>query len=174
MRWYWIDRYTKFVSGQSAVAVKAVSLGESHLHEYFYGYPVMPNSLIVEGLAQTGGILLAESKNYEAQIVLAKVSKSVFHFPARPGDTLEYTATIENVTEGGALISGTSRVGDRVQAELEFYLAILGEKFGSQRLFKPAHYFGLLSLLRVYDVAVSPEGERLEVPEKLRPVTSFV
>ena len=169
MRWYWIDRYTEFVSGQKAVSVKAVSLGEEHLHDYFYGYPVMPNSLIVEGIAQTGGILLAESTDYEAQIVLAKVSKSLFHFPARPGDTLEYTTVIENQGAEGALISGVSRVGERVQAEIELYLAILGEKHGGQKLFRPAHYFGLLSLLGVYDVAVSAEGERLQMPAKLQP-----
>lgn len=173
MRWYWIDRYTEFVSGQRAVAVKAVSLGEEHLHNYFYGYPVMPNSLIVEGMAQTSGILLAESTNFEAKVVLAKVSKSVFHFPARPGDTLEYTTVIENKTDAGALVVGTSRVGDRVQAEVELYLAMLGDKFAGQQLFRPGHFFGLLSLLRVYDVAVSADGERLEVPEKLRPATSF-
>lgn len=171
MRWYWIDRYTEFVSGQKAVSRKAVSLGEPHLHEYFYGYPVMPNSLIVEGIAQTGGILLAEALDYEAQIVLAKVSKSVFHFPARPGDTLEYTVQIENQGEEGALIGGTSRVGDRVQAEVELYLAILGEKHGGQQLCRPEHYFGLLSLLRVYDVAVTADGERKTMPEKLRPTS---
>jgi len=167
MRWYWIDRYTEFISGKQATAIKSVSLGEEHIHNYYFGHPVMPNSLIVEGIAQTGGILLAEAMDFEAQIVLAKVSKSVFHFPARPGDTLEYTTVIENSGDEGALILGTSRVGDRVQAEVELYLAILGEKHGGQRLFRPVHYFGLLSLLRVYEVAVSATGERLKMPEKL-------
>lgn len=169
MRWYWIDKYTEFVSGQKAVATKCVTLGEAHLLDYYYGHPVMPNSLVLEGFAQTGGILLAESTGYEAQIVLAKVSKSVFHFKARPGDTLEYSTVIENQGKEGALIVGTSRRNGEVQADIEMYLAILGEKYGGQRLFQPGHYFGLLSLLGVYDVAVSAEGERLEMPEKLVP-----
>lgn len=169
MRWYWIDRYTEFVSGTRAVAQKAVSLGEEHLHNYFHGYPIMPPSLIVEGIAQTSGLLLAESRGYEAQIVLAKVSRSVFHFPVRPGQTLEYTTVIENQSREGALISGTSRVEGRVQAEVELYLAILGEKHGQKELFRPDQYHALITLLHVYKVAVSPEGERLTVPERLLP-----
>jgi 3-hydroxyacyl-[acyl-carrier-protein] dehydratase len=51
MRWFWIDRFTEFVSGSHAVAVKGVSLAEDHLHEHHAGYPIMPNSLVIEGVA---------------------------------------------------------------------------------------------------------------------------
>ena len=57
MRWIWIDRFVEFESGRRAVAIKNVSLAEEHLHDHFPGYPIMPNSLITEGLAQTGGLL---------------------------------------------------------------------------------------------------------------------
>ncbi len=103
MRWYWIDCFTEFVSGQHAVAIKNVSLGEDHLHGYFPSYPVMPNSLIVEGIAQTGGTLVAEATDFRSRLVLAKLSKVQFHFLARPGDTLRYTARIEQQNQDGAL-----------------------------------------------------------------------
>jgi len=58
MRWIWIDRFLTFESGKSARAVKNLSLAEDHFREHFPGYPVMPASLMLEGLAQTGGILV--------------------------------------------------------------------------------------------------------------------
>ena len=75
MRWFWIDRFLEFRSGQYAKAVKNVSLAEDHLHDHFPGYPVMPSSLVVEGLAQTGGLLVGEHSNFEEQGGLAKVPK---------------------------------------------------------------------------------------------------
>ena len=55
MRWIWIDKFLEFRSGQFARAIKNLTLAEEHLHDHFPGYPVMPASLIIEGLAQTGG-----------------------------------------------------------------------------------------------------------------------
>ena len=60
MRWFWIDRFIEFESGSYAKSVKNVTLAEEHLHDHFPGFPVMPGSLMIEGLAQTGGILLDE------------------------------------------------------------------------------------------------------------------
>ena len=57
MRWIWIDRFESFQSGKSAVAVKAVTAAEEHLHDLYPGFPVFPASLIIEGMAQTAGIL---------------------------------------------------------------------------------------------------------------------
>ena len=54
MRWFWIDRFVEFVPGSHAKAVKNVTLAEEHLHDHFPGFPVMPGSLMLEGMAQTG------------------------------------------------------------------------------------------------------------------------
>ena len=61
MRWIWIDKFVEFRSGEFARAVKNLTLAEEHLHDHYPGYPVMPASLIIEGLAQTGGILVGEA-----------------------------------------------------------------------------------------------------------------
>ena len=90
MRWFWIDRYTEFVSGQHATAIKNVSLAEDHLHDHFPGAPVMPNSLVLEGMAQAAGLLVAQANDFRYEVVLAKVAKAEFHFLGRPGDTLVY------------------------------------------------------------------------------------
>src|SRR5215216_1556181 len=106
MRWFWFDRYTEFVSGKHAVGVKNVSLAEEHLHDHFPGAPVMPNTLIIEGLAQTGGLLVAEHGGFVERVILAKIAKARFHFAAVPGDTLEYRTTIDDIQKDGAIVSG--------------------------------------------------------------------
>src|SRR4051812_49528845 len=73
MRWIWIDKFLEFRSGQFARAIKNLTLAEEHLHDHFPGYPVMPASLIIEGLAQTGGILVGEAGGFAEEGVLAQI-----------------------------------------------------------------------------------------------------
>ena len=167
MRWYWIDRFTEFTSGQYAVATKNVTLGEDYLLGNFYNYPLMPNPLILEGMAQTAGMLMGEASNFHDRLALAKVGKVEFHFAARPGDQLTYRAEIAKRMDEGAMISATSHVGDRLQANAEFVLAILGDKFEGQRLFQPGDFARLVRVLGVYDVAVDQDGNRLQIPERV-------
>src|SRR3974377_1755656 len=119
MRWYWIDRFIEFESGRYAKAVKNISLAEDHLHDHFPSYPVIPNSLVIEGLAQTGGLLVCEYNQFAEKVVLAKVARAEFNWEAPPGATLTYTTTIVYIKDGGAMVTGTSHKGDRLHAEME-------------------------------------------------------
>ena len=84
MRWIWIDKFLEFRSGQFARAIKNLTLAEEHLHDHFPGYPVMPASLIIEGLAQTGGILVGEAGGFAEKVILAKIPRAEFFgWPAR-------------------------------------------------------------------------------------------
>ncbi len=123
MRWIWIDRFTSFESGKSATAVKNLSLAEDHFADHMPGYPVMPAPLILEGLAQTGGILVGEANNYTKNVVLAKIPKAKFTRDARPGESLTYTTKIERMSEVGGLVSGTVHVGDELIGEAEIFFA---------------------------------------------------
>lgn len=167
MRWIWIDRFTEFESGKRAQAIKNLTLAEEHLHDHFFGYPVMPNSLIVEGLAQTGGILVGETSNFEAKVILAKLSRATFHFPALPGDTLTYTAVIEAVKPDGAVVAATSHVGDRLQAEAEIFFAHLDDNKRVKNLFEPKNFVFTLKLLGVFDVGRGADGAKLAEPPGL-------
>ena len=109
MRWIWIDRFTDFVSGQKASAIKNVSLAEEHLHDHFEGYPVMPASLIIEAMAQTSGILVGEARQFKEKVILAKISKAVFHRVVRPGEQLIFDAFISHISEDAAAVTGTVR-----------------------------------------------------------------
>ena len=104
MRWIWIDRFDEFVRGERAVAIKAVSRSEDHLHDHFPGDPQMPASLMIEGMAQTGGILLGHANDFEHLVILAKVPKATFHRAAYPGDVLQYEATVQTLGEQGGSV----------------------------------------------------------------------
>ena len=107
MRWIWIDKFTEFTSKRSATAVKNVSLAEEHLHDLYPAFPIVPHSLIVEGMAQTAGILVGEARDFAEKVILAKIGKASFHRLVRPGETSTYAARIEQLSEQGASIHGT-------------------------------------------------------------------
>jgi len=123
MRWIWIDRFLSFESGKSASAVKNLSLAEDFFGEHFPGYPVMPAPLILEGLAQTGGILVGEANNFGKNVVLAKIPKAHFRREAFAGESLTYTTTLLQLSEIGGLVAGTVQVGDELIAEAEIFFA---------------------------------------------------
>ena len=122
MRWTWIDRFVSFAPGKSAVAVKNLSLAEDHFADHFPGFPVMPAPLILEGLAQTGGILVGHANNFEKNVVLAKMSAK-FHREALAGEQLTYAVTLLDLNDTGARVSGTARSGTDLVAEAEIMFA---------------------------------------------------
>jgi len=108
----WIDRIVELVPKERMVAIKHVSMAEEHLHDHFpstptrRAMPIMPMSLIVEGMAQTAGVLVGHAEGFKEKVVLAKVSKAKLDREATPGCTLRYTATIEQFTAAGASTKG--------------------------------------------------------------------
>lgn len=107
MRWLWIDRFVGFEAGRSARAVKNITSAEEHLSDHFPGLPVMPASLIIEGMAQTGGILVGHARGFREKVILAKVVKAVFHREAGPGDRLIFeTQVLGEVRDEGASTTG--------------------------------------------------------------------
>src|SRR6266568_2351831 len=104
MRWIWIDRFTEFRRGEFARAVKQLSLAEDIFTEHFPGYPVMPAAFILEGLAQTGGILVGEANDFREKVVLAKILSAHFKREAMAGEILVYDVEILNLRPEGASI----------------------------------------------------------------------
>jgi len=159
MRWFWVDRFTEFVSGQTATSEKSVSLSEEVVDDY---------APVVEGLAQTGGLLLGQMSDFKDRVVLAKISKSKFHFEAYPGDTLTYHITLGPQEGIGAVAVGTSHVNGRLQAEIELMFAKLDdERFNNVELFEPAEFCRMIRLLRIFEVGVNPDGTPIQVPEHM-------
>jgi len=132
MRWIWIDRFVEFNSGRSAKAVKNLSLAEDHFADHFPGYPVMPAALILEGLAQTGGILVGEAKQFREKVVLAKIPRAVFHREMLAGEQLIYEVDLLHLRDEGASVAGKVVVAGTVTAEAEIFFAHLDQSRSKQ------------------------------------------
>ena len=118
MRWMWIDRIEEFETRRRALAIKNISLAEEHLHDHWAAYPIMPHSLMIEGMAQTGGILVGQACDFEHDVVLAKITKAEFSDIAIPGDQLTYEAIIENLVDEAASIKGIVRKNGEIIGEI--------------------------------------------------------
>jgi len=119
LRWIWIDKFIEFNSGKNAVAVKNVTMAEEHLHDNFPGFPIMPECLMIESMAQTAGLLVGEARNYKEKVILAKINKAVFFHYVRPGDTLKIHAKIESITAEAASTTGKITRDDEMIAEID-------------------------------------------------------
>ena len=125
MRWMWIDRIIELVPQERMVAIKNVSLAEEHLHDHFAAaaseglaaLPLMPASLIVEGLAQTGGVLVGHAAGFKHNVILAKVNKFELLRDATPGCTLRYTVVVERLDHIGASVNGTIDLMDHARPD---------------------------------------------------------
>jgi 3-hydroxyacyl-[acyl-carrier-protein] dehydratase len=144
MRWIWIDRFVTFESRKSARAVKNLSLAEDYFEQHLPGYPIMPACFILEGLAQTGGILVGEANDFKEKVVLAKITSARFHREAVAGETLFYDVEMLTLRPDGASIVGkvlaappgaaTFEPAGAPLAEAEIFFAHL-DQARSQQLF---------------------------------------
>ncbi len=153
MRWIWIDRFEEFVPGERAVSVKNVTLAEEHLHDHFPGFPVMPASLLIEGMAQTAGILVGHARNFAEKVILAKVKRAVFHELVRPGDQVRFEAHIERIQDAAAVTQGVIRRGDALIGEVELVFShidqnISGLEFPEENFVFTGEFMSLLKMHR--------------------------
>jgi 3-hydroxyacyl-[acyl-carrier-protein] dehydratase len=149
MRWIWIDKFVEFKSGESAVAIKNVTLAEEHLHDHFPGFPVMPETLMIEAMAQTSGILVGEAKNFQEKVILAKVKKAVFYDYVKPGDTIQLEAKIESIADEAASTSGRIKCGEKLIAEIDLMFShidqnLAGKKFPEENFVFTETFMSLL------------------------------
>ena len=134
MRWIWIDKFLEFEPGRSAVALKNVTLAEEHVHDHFTGFPMMPECLMIEAMAQTAGILVGQARNFEEKVILAKIKKAAFFHYVRPGDTITLHARIESIAPEAASTEGEIRRGDEIIAKISLMFShidknLAGKKF---------------------------------------------
>lgn len=125
MRWIWVDRFVEFTPRQSARAVKNTTVTEDHFAQHFPGYPVMPASLMLEGLAQTGGILVGHANDFKEKVVLAKIGKAYFHRDVLAGEELLYDVKMIDLREEAATIEGKITSGGELIGEAEIMFAHL-------------------------------------------------
>jgi 3-hydroxymyristoyl/3-hydroxydecanoyl-(acyl carrier protein) dehydratase len=128
MRYLLLDRITELVPSERATGVKCVSLADDIFVDHFPGHPIMPGALIVEGLAQLGGVLLEATIRHrglpERHAVLSIIERAKFRRPVRPGDKMELEARLITAREEGGQVRVWARVDGQVATEAELSYAL--------------------------------------------------
>ena len=170
MRWIWIDRILELEKGKRCVAIKNVSLAEDVLHDHFPAsddrpaIPVLPNTLIIEGMAQTAGILVGHANEFRENVILAKINKAVFKSAATPGQTLRFEAILDRMDIAGAATTGIVDCIDpatgqtKPQAEINLMFSHIDHQGSDLPLPKYNFVFSghFLDLLRQSGIEINP------------------
>jgi beta-hydroxyacyl-ACP dehydratase FabZ len=117
-----IDRIVRFVPGEEIVALKNVTMNEPFFQGHFPAKPVMPGVLIIEALAQAGGILAAEIRGSEKRgeiIYFMGMDAVRFRKPVVPGDQLMLEARVLKMRSRVAKMAGRALVDGQLVAEAE-------------------------------------------------------
>lgn len=123
-----VDRILHVEPGQRAVAVKCVSVNEPYFPGHYPGQPIMPGVLILEAMAQVGGIALSGGEERPEKIpLLAGVEKARFRRPVTPGDRLEIETTVARVRGNMGKIESVAWVDGKVVAEAELLFTWVDE-----------------------------------------------
>ncbi|HLL02240.1 MAG TPA: 3-hydroxyacyl-ACP dehydratase FabZ [Myxococcaceae bacterium] len=140
MRYVLLDRITRLVPAELAQGVKCVSLADDIFVDHFPGHPVMPGALIVESLAQLGGVLveatLRERGRNDLHALLTMVDRAKFRRLVRPGDKMELETRLITAREEGGQVRATASVDGQLVAEAELTFAfaeVKSEKLRARR-----------------------------------------
>ena len=129
MRYVLLDRITALEPPERARGVKCVSLSDDVFADHFPGHPVMPGALVVESLAQLGGVLCEATMRLQGRndlhALLVGIERAKFRRMVRPGDRLELEAVALRVQEAGGQVRASAQLDGQlaVEAELTFAFA---------------------------------------------------
>lgn len=114
-----VDRVLEFEPQRRVLASKNVTINEPFFAGHFPGHPIMPGVLIVEGMAQAGGLLLMDELGEPGSKVVYFMALDDVRFrrPVRPGDALEYEVELVQVRGSVFRMRGVTRVDGQVVAE---------------------------------------------------------
>ncbi|TKD07552.1 3-hydroxyacyl-ACP dehydratase FabZ [Polyangium fumosum] len=127
VRYLLLDRITRLEPPRLATGVKCVSLSDDTFADHFPGHPMMPGALVIEALAQLGGVLLEATRRAEGHedvhALLTMIDHARFRRVVRPGDKLELEAETILAREEGGQVKGKARVDGEVVATAELGFA---------------------------------------------------
>ncbi len=127
-----VDRVVGMEVGKSIVAYKNVSISEPVFEGHFPGHPIYPGVMIIEGMAQAGGILAFQSSSEAEQeaakekvVYFMSIDKAKFRHPVRPGDRLEYRLEVLKHRGDIWVLQGRAYVDDNLVTEAELKAMIV-------------------------------------------------
>ena len=114
-----IDRVIEFEATKRLVAIKNVTINEPFFQGHFPGYPIMPGVLVVEAMAQAGGIIMmAEIPDREKKLVVfTGIERAKFRRPVTPGDQLRIEVEVLSFRMRAGRIEGKAYVGEKLACE---------------------------------------------------------
>jgi 3-hydroxyacyl-[acyl-carrier-protein] dehydratase len=120
-----VDRVIEFEVGKRAVGIKNVTINEHFFQGHFPQYPVMPGVLIVEALAQTGGIALGTMDEYKGRIAFfAGIDNVRFKRQVKPGDTLRLEVELTQLRRSIGTASALATVDGEVACKGDIMFAL--------------------------------------------------
>ncbi|MBI5406389.1 MAG: 3-hydroxyacyl-ACP dehydratase FabZ [Nitrospirae bacterium] len=127
-----VDRIIEIDLGKRIVGIKNVSVNEPFFQGHFPGYPVMPGVLIIEAMAQVGGVLAFKSVEEKMDIsgklvYFAGIDKAKFRKPVFPGDQIRFELEVIHVKEPYWKLKGLALVDGKKVCEAEL-MALVGDK----------------------------------------------
>lgn len=127
-----LDRVTEIVKSESLIGYKNVTIGDQVFQGHFPGHPIYPGVMILEGMAQAGGILafksmddMTEEEAANKVVYFMSIDKAKFRHPVRPGDKLEYHISVIKRKGSIWLLAGKAYVDSKVVSEAELKAMIV-------------------------------------------------
>ncbi|MCI0500874.1 MAG: 3-hydroxyacyl-ACP dehydratase FabZ [Epsilonproteobacteria bacterium] len=126
-----VDRVESMEIGKDIVAYKNISISEPAFQGHFPGHPIYPGVMILEGMAQAGGILALKSAGFTQEEIEQKViyfmsiDNAKFRHPVKPGDKLEYRIEIIKLRKNLIVLDGKAFVDDKLVSEAELKAMIM-------------------------------------------------
>jgi 3-hydroxyacyl-[acyl-carrier-protein] dehydratase len=123
-----IDRIIDFEPNVKIVGLKNVTINEPFFEGHFPGNPIMPGVLIIEAIAQAGGILAFKSGVSGKILYFMSIEKAKFRKPVVPGDQLRFEVKVLKRRNNVWRFAGEAFVGDKVVSEVEYTAMLTGEE----------------------------------------------
>ena len=126
-----VDRITEVIKNESLKGFKNVSISENIFQGHFPGHPIYPGVMILEGMAQAGGILAFQSMDMtkeeaaEKVVYFMSIDKAKFRAPVKPGDKLEYRISVMKQKGAIWMLKGEAFVDDKMVSEAELKAMIV-------------------------------------------------
>ena len=127
-----LDRVIELVPQVSIEGYKNVTIGEQIFQGHFPDHPIYPGVMIIEGMAQAGGVLAFKSMDAEGQentkekvVYFMSIDNAKFRSPVRPGDKLVYKLTVLKHRGNIWVLDGKAYVDDKLVAEAELKAMIV-------------------------------------------------
>ncbi|KIM03454.1 MAG: 3-hydroxyacyl-ACP dehydratase [Sulfurovum sp. AS07-7] len=126
-----VDRITELKKDEYVIGYKNISISEPVFQGHFPDHPIYPGVMILEGMAQAGGILafksmdMAEEQAAQKVVYFMSIDGAKFRHPVKPGDKLEYRMTVAKHKGAIWVLEGSAYVDDILVSEAELKAMIV-------------------------------------------------